>query len=295
MMNTDRTSLNSVKATADRPKRNPRPAWMRNKAWVPDQHGAWGMLLIPLIVGVYLSGLSPAHPLLLLTALLGFLAFHAVSLWWKTRLKPRFRTPSLTYLGLFTLSALALVFWQPQILWWFVATPLGLLAIWRAYQRDERSLLARVSIILVASLLTPIAYDLGTGFARPAVSDPVSWWPSGALHQPSGWPWVWYCTLLLALYFIGTVPFVKTMIRQRRSNTWLLGSLTYHALVAAVVAVLASQQLVSWLAAGMWVLLLARAAGFPLWMRRTGKPVKPAIIGATETVTSLLVLFSVLA
>ena len=285
---------------------------MRNKGWVPDQHGAWGMLIGPLIVGTFLGTPRWEHLVLAVTAIIGFLAFHSNSLWWKTRKTAVYREPSLTYAALFVLWAAVMLLWHPPLLLWFMATPLGLVVLWRALVRDERSLLARSSVILVACLLTPIGYDIGTGYARrdyyfPWMNavhphevglhaeqlTPVSWWPWGAAHTPVGWTWVWICTAMLALYFIGTVPFVKTMIRKRRSTAWLVGSIAFHVVVTALVTVMACAGMVSWFLAVVWLGLTVRAAAFPYWMRHTGKPVRPSVIGRCETVASLFVLAAI--
>ncbi|MCY0948437.1 hypothetical protein [Streptomyces sp. H27-S2] len=64
--------------------------------------------------------------------------------------------------------------------------------------------------------------------------------------------------LACLLYFAGTVPYVKTMIRERNSRAYHRGSAAYHAVALAVAACLSP-----WLALPFAAYLARAAASWP--------------------------------
>ncbi len=88
--------------------------------------------------------------------------------------------------------------------------------------------------------------------------------------------------LALLLYLVGTVCYVKTMIRERGDVGYLRLSIGFHA-----VALLAAAWLDP-LLAPVFLLLLIRAAALP------GRGLRPARVGMIEIGCSLLVLAVVL-
>ena len=231
----------------------------RSPGWVPNQHGAWAMLAAPALAGIISSGPTLAQVVLTAFWFSGYLAFQATGLWLKSRRKSRWWPPVRTYgvlaagLGLITVVLdPGLVRWVPLFL---VPAALGLFAYAR---RDDRSLLSGVTTTAAACLFAPVAHDAG---------------------QHQDWPRIWLLTLVLALYFIGTVLYVKTMIRERESAGYRLGSITYH--VAALLIVAAAGH---WWLAGVFAVLLLRAAVLP---RLT---LSPKQVGIIETVLTVAVL-----
>ncbi|MCZ4087307.1 hypothetical protein [Streptomyces antarcticus] len=80
--------------------------------------------------------------------------------------------------------------------------------------------------------------------------------------------------LACLLYFAGTVPYVKTMIRERNSRAYRRGSAAYHAVALAVAACLSP-----WLALP-FAAYLARAAALP------GRGLRVPVVGAIELACS---------
>lgn len=263
--------------------------------WMSNQHGAWAMMFVPILVGSLLSGLTWTQALLTVTWLVAFFFFGALSLYVKvlsaarTRARSRGRsvretlvTPTVrrrlsrytaalaTYGGLAAAGAIALLIVKPSLLWW--AIPVGAcfaVALWQMWVGNDRSLLARASAIVASQLMAPIAYSLG--------------------DSQADWPRMWVATLILALYFVGTIPFVKTMIRERHSSAWLRGSITYHGVLVVIATVASSVGVVSWWIAAAAAVLLVRATAFPLWSQHQGKALRPAAIGITEFAVSAMV------
>ena len=76
-------SVSSSSSPAARKARS----WRRTltkKGWIPDQHGAWPMAILPPLLGIGAVGPHPIHLLLMSAWLSAFGAFHALELYWKT-------------------------------------------------------------------------------------------------------------------------------------------------------------------------------------------------------------------
>lgn len=208
----------------------------RSTGWVPNQHGAWAMLVVPFVAGVILrardADLAPHLAPLFAFWMLGYFAFHAASQWLKAppKRRPGFVRPTVTYaviaaaLGLLTLALAGwgILGWAPFYL------PLLLPALWLAAQRHERATIGGALTIAAACLMTLVArYDSPAALASdPGAGTPV------------------LTAALLFAYFFGTVLYVKTNIRERGNPRFLAGSLAWH--VAATVACVVLAAVLRW-------------------------------------------------
>ncbi|MFK5646430.1 YwiC-like family protein [Ornithinimicrobium sp. LYQ121] len=190
----------------------------RSPGWVPHQHGAWAMLATPLLVGALASGPRPAHLLLAAFWFAGYLAFFATGLWLKARRRSRYLAPVRAYLLLAAGLGLALLTVSPGLLRWtpLFILPLGVGLVASA-TRHERALVSGLATSAGSSLMTLVAYDLGGTQDRTRA---------------------WLLTAVLACYFVGTVFYVKSAIRERDNTSFLVVSVTYHLLVAALALLL---------------------------------------------------------
>ena len=254
--------------------RNPRTR-RRSPGWVPDQHGAWFMVTVPAITGVILAPSWTAIPLLL-TWWLGYFTFFASSVWIRSRFRERNRPPVLVYGSLAAVAGVTTLIFDWRLLMWVPAfAPLVGIAVFEAWKRRPRSLLSGVSTVVAACLILPVAA-----------------WAGGGLDTEA-----WAAFAVYLAYFVGTVPYVKTLIRERGSKPWFTGSVVYHVvvLVAAVVAVLGTgghpfHPAIIVLA----VVLLARATLMPITGARREKPWTPKIVGLLDAVITVLVVIVVL-
>lgn len=175
------------------------------------------MVVTPLAVGALASGVRWTHLLLAAFWLAGYFAFFATGLWLKSRRKARYLPPLRVYVPLATVLGLAVLAAQPRIVLWaplfLVPMATGLVA---SATRHERALASGLATTVGSSLMTLVAYDLGPG---------------------TDWPRAWALTAVLALYFAGTVLYVKSAIRERGNRTFLAWSVAYHlgAALAALV------------------------------------------------------------
>lgn len=248
------------------------------------------MITIPPLVGMVLSGPALAHVPLLGLWWAGYLAFFAVGLWLRSRRRPRYLPAARTYMLATAALALVLLVAAPSLAVWALPyAPLVVVTMWCSAHRKDRSLLNDTVTVVAAGLMTAVAYDAGTpglwGGPGSAVGPPGGS-ADGAL---GGWTWTWLVTALVTAYFLGTVLYVKTNIRERGNRAYLVASVAFHGAGAAATAALASAGLVTPAHALVWGALAVRAAAVPLVAARRGRPVRPLVIGVGEIVFSVLV------
>ncbi|XXB58901.1 YwiC-like family protein [Trueperella pyogenes] len=65
--------------------------------WIPNYHGAWAMITIPVLLGVLIGGFVWQHVLLLGLWWAGYFAFYAGGLWLRSRRRPRYLPPVRAY------------------------------------------------------------------------------------------------------------------------------------------------------------------------------------------------------
>lgn len=265
------------------PTRTRTPARRRRlpRGWVPNQHGAWAMVVLPTVVGATLAGPTWRHLLVLAAWLAAYCAYFAATQWLRSGRKPRYRPPLVGHGAVTAVLGGAVLALQPALLRWapLYAVLLGVSLVC-AQRRADRSYTNDLVTITAASVMTVVAAGLG----HPTVGP----WPPGATDAAA-----WVATAMLAAYLVGTVPYVKSMIRERHRPATYRLSVGYHAvLLAAAVAGTAA----GWVRGGTAVLLvvvtgalLARAALLP----RRGR-VRPHVIGAGEAVACVAATAAVL-
>lgn len=281
------TTPGAQKPAPRRPKRG-----SRRKAWVPDQHGAWAMLALPPLLGVFTSGANWRHTPLLLAWWSGYFTYQAWAKWVKVRgpRKAEYRAPLAVYGAVTGVGAVASIASAPALLWWgLVLAPLIAVAVIEVLRRNERSLLSGVSTVLAAGLTLPIATSLGT--AALSASAPVGT-PGLAMSQAG-----WAGTTLVTAYFLGTVLHVKALIRERASLVYWWATTAWHAAfaVACVVAAVASPAWLDdvpswalWLQAALWLGLTVRTWAM-VRAQHAGRRFTPKQIGIPEIAISVAV------
>lgn len=243
------------------------------RTWLPNQHGAWAMLAVPFVAGVFLAegpGTGPrwAHLPLFAAWLTGYVAAFHVQQWLRLsrlsrnpRAPRRHVRPALGSAAVCAACGVPLLFGSPWLLLVAVcAAPFVALNTWYAWRNRERALLNGLAAVVLACGMLLVTLRMGGGDLTDG----------------------WRPALACLLFFVGTVPYVKTMIRERGSRAYYRASVTYHAL-----AVPAAYALSPWLAV-LFAAYLARAALLP------GKGVKVPVVGAVEVVGAALLLVALL-
>ncbi len=238
----------------------------RRRQFIPPQHGAWAMLVLPYLAGVAVAGFEwPDIPLLgawIAGYLFSYYALQAV----KVRRPARFREQLLLYGAITTPLAALVVLARPEVLWYAppYAVLLGVNA-WYAWRRQERALLNDIASVAQSCLMVFVT--------------------ATTAEVPPGEVLVAFLAVLG--YFTGTVFYVKTMIRERGSIPYRRASVVWHAVALGVMtwAIDSGWSGVPLIVVFAW--LLARAWLLP------GRPLSPKRVGVIEIVNSVLLLVAV--
>jgi hypothetical protein len=215
------------------------------------------MLAVPYLAGLLAAGYRwPDLPLLgawLAGYLLSYYVFQAI----KSRRPSRYRAQLAAYASVAVpLAALAVVA-RPHLLWYAPAyAVLFAVNAWYAARRQERALVNDIASVVQSCLMV---FVVGT------VADTS---PAAVL----------VVFVLCLAYFLGTVFYVKTMIRERDNRAYRRWSIGYHLLALAVTV-----PLDPW-AAILFTWLLLRAALLP------GRGWRPKWVGLVEIANCVLLL-----
>jgi hypothetical protein len=187
--------------------------WTRR--WLPPQHGAWAMLLLPYLVGVVRARPAWIHLPLLVAWLAGYLLSYYLQLAVKTGSIRRVRDQLAGYGAVSALAGSVVLLMQPQLAGWALAFgPLFAVNLGYARRRHDRSLVSGLASAVQATLMVPVACSAtGTPLGRPLLDG-----------------------LALLMYFAGSLLYVKTMIRERGDRGYLRASITFHVVALAVAA-----------------------------------------------------------
>ncbi|MEL4357747.1 MULTISPECIES: YwiC-like family protein [unclassified Luteococcus] len=254
---------------------------MASKAgWIPQQHGAWAMLVVPLVVGLVVrarDGLPGWALPLAATWLVGYFCFNACGLWLKaaTRRRHNFLPAVLTYGGVSAVAGLAtLALGGLPLLWWFpVYLPLLGTALWLTSRRHDRALLSGLCTVSAACLLAWIL----------PFTTPQAVWRAGLTSTS------WLAIGLFG-YFFGTVFVVKTLIRERNKPGWVRASIGWHLAWVALSALVWRLGAASPWWAAFFAVGTVRAWALPWFGPRRGRNIRPGQVGMLEVLLSLAVL-----
>ncbi|WP_239022333.1 YwiC-like family protein [Raineyella fluvialis] len=210
--------------------------------------------------------------------LVGYFAFHATSLWLKSRRQSRYLRPVVTYACL--AGALGILTWWlagPGLVGWAVPfVPVLAIALVLAARRRERALLGGLLTVAAAALVVLVAR-----FASPLTV--LDGWGTAPVARALG------LTLVCLGYFGGTVFFVKSMIRERGNAGFLALSVGWHlaATAGAILAVMVGGAHVGW--AIFFAATAVRSLVLPLVgpMRDGGLRLTPKQLGLAEAVFSI--------
>lgn len=234
------------------------------RGWLPNQHGAWVMLVLPWLFGlahaVGAGRFRIEQVVLFAFWMVGYFAFFAAGLWLKSRFKPRYVPALATYgAGAAALGLVLLVLaprWWP---WVLVFAPICSFALWLSWRRHERDVVSGLATI-VAACLIPVVMG--------------------------GWSQVPVAVALVCFgYFFGTVAYVKTVIRERGKPGWVAFSVAWHAACAVAVAWV-PEPLPRWWLVAFFVAVAVRALLVPLLGPMRGRKVDVKLVGIWEIVTS---------
>lgn len=276
------TNRSQAKAASTRPERstrsNTKQKSRRSQGWMPNQHGAWFMLFIPPLMGLILQPSWAALPLLI-TWWAGYFTYFAITIWVKGRLRPKHLPPVLTYGAITALAGIAALITQWQLIAWLpIFAPIIAVAVYETIKRRERSLVSGWSTVLAAAMMLPTVASISTSGTPAAVSGDL-----------------WWATAWFALYFGGSIYYVKTLIRDFGNHARFIQSVGFHAAVFVGAIALAVAQPHTWPVAVVSALLAARSYAVPRIAQRRGKRIPPKYVGMVDGVVTVFVVVAAFA
>lgn len=239
-------------------------ATRRRPVVVPNQHGAWAFLAVPLLLGFALAGWSWIGACFAAGWILGYPASfylgRAVVIRWRrgswTRLAKRELQHAQPWIVFATIAAGILLALRP----WLAAIGVGLAlgwagSLWLTRTGHERGVTNDLLLVSQAALAVPLLWAI-------TIND----WPPAEAWSAAG---------ICAVFFTGSVLHVKSLIREADDPRWAVASRVFH--LAALSLGLLSP----------WLQLPFGAAAVRAFAVPAGT--KPAVIGAVETAVAALV------
>lgn len=295
-----RNPLTSKRRAATRPA--PTAKRRKRDGWVPDQHGAWAMVVVPFWLGAAWSEVRPLTFVLFALWFVGYFCFYAASLWFRSARRERYWPPVRAYgLATLALGVLTVVLAPPIIEWSVLFLPLVVILAWQSWHKRDRSLLARTSTILASGLMCLVTYDVGTHFNRSGLgatwlqhspADAAAIQATPDMSVLTGWAWIAFLASAVTAYFWSTVPYVKTLVREFRSRGYLVFSVAAHLVFTGLFVLAAAFGWCSFAPPLVWVVLSVRALVWPLVCRRRGKRPSVRAVGWSEVGLTLAMLIA---
>lgn len=274
-----------------------------SQGWIPNQHGAYMMLLIPPIVGIFLSGLDWKQLLFLSLWIVSYFSFFSFSRWFKSGRKERYFPPVKNCGILFViLGSLCIALMPPILPWAFLFIPVAGISIFEAYRRRPESLLARTTSVISTGLAGLVSYDIGINFwhsyqfpfwigHEQTEVEPI--WVANSTHTLSGWNWVILVMVYLTIYFWSTIIFVKTLGREKDSFGYYFFSVASHSAILLLMGVFIVFRWMPHAVFLVWFMLSLRAIVIPLWNKRSQMPISLRKIGLIEIIICLIVVSAI--
>lgn len=229
------------------------------KWFIPREHGAWAMLIVPYIIGMFASKATVSH----LLFFIGVLAFYFSSgplLAWirQPKLRKEASPAFFIYITIGLVFTIPFLFLMPKlILIGIGVVPFFLLNLLFAKLKKERLFINDLFAIVALSFLVLIAYFIG----------------NGEINNRS---------LLLQfiniIFFTASVFHVKTLIREKGNILFLKVSNVYHAFTIGLFAFIGLPM----------IALIFLFTSVKAWFMPKTRRYKPLQIGLIEIANSLL-------
>ena len=230
------------------------------KLFLPKQHGAWAMLLIPFWLGVVASHFLWQHIPFFIGWLFLYLATYPMLLVFKRKKISFYRKWTIIYMLPALIFLLVPLLNRPSIILFGVGMiPFFCINAYFSSKNNDRALMNDISAILVFGIAGLASSFLAEGF----------------ISELS-----WLAFISSTLFFIGSTFYVKTMIREKKSMVYRNISWGYHVFVWLL-----------WLLLGQWLVSLAI---FPSVVRAFyfyKKPYSVKKVGILEIFNAVLFFF----
>jgi hypothetical protein len=227
------------------------------KLFLPKQHGAWAMTIIPFWLGVINGGFMWQHIPFFIGWLLLYLATYPMLLLFKKKKISFYAKWTAIYMIPALLFLLVPLVTMPSIIYFgLLMIPFFIINAYYTSQNKDRALMNDFSAIGAFSLAGLASSYLGQGQVT-----------AGAILVFS----------VSIFFFVGCTFYVKTMIREKRNLTFKWISWVYHMLL-----------LVCGVIFGYWIVAIAYIPSLVRAMLFYGKQLSPMKIGIYEIVNSAI-------
>lgn len=225
------------------------------KLFLPKQHGAWAMLIIPFWLGVIASHFLWQHMLFFIGWLFLYLATYPMLLLFKGKKLSFYKKWTIIYMLPALFFLLFPMLTKPSIiLFGVVMIPFFCINAYFSSKNDDRALANDLSAIIVFGIAGLASSYLGEGSIRNSA---------------------WLAFFASIFFFTGSTFYVKTMIREKKSKAFKRISWGYHLLV-----------MVLWLLVGQWIIALASLPSLLRAIYFYGKPYSVKKLGILEIVNA---------
>jgi hypothetical protein len=226
------------------------------KLLIPKQHGAWAMLIIPILLGAYAGGISWLHIPLFLGWLFLYLATYPFLMAMKTKRKDEYVPWVYRYFSFAVVMLLIPLFFHMTLLYFGIAmVPFFLTNLYYAKKKDERAFFNDVAAIAAFCIGGLASFYIGRGELTIQAFE---------------------IYMFCFLFFIGSAFYVKTMIREKKNPVYKWVSWGYHLLLIAGLVI-----------AGYPLLTLAYVPSVVRAIYLYGKSVSTMKVGVLEIANSV--------
>jgi len=227
------------------------------KLFIPKQHGAWAMLIIPFWLGAAATEIVWQHIPFFLGWLLLYLATYPMLLLCKKKNIPFYRKWTIIYLVPALAFLMVPLFTMPSIVYFGLAMlPFFAVNSYYSTKKNDRALMNDLSAIINFCI---------AGLASSYLS-------SGNLTLEA--LLVFFSSIL---FFVGSTFYVKTMVREKKNIRYKYISWIYHAVVLGV-----------WIVIGEWIVALAFIPSLIRAFVLYGNPLGMMKLGVYEIVNAAL-------
>lgn len=227
--------------------------------FIPREHGAWAMLIVPYILGMLVSSASWLHLIFFIGVLaLYFASGPLLAYIRKPKLKKEVIPSLCIYISCGLLFTLPILYLFPRIIFiGFLIIPFFLLNLIFAKLKKERLFINDLVAIIALSFLVLISYYIGVGTVD-----------AKAL----------LIMVINIIFFTASVFHVKTLIRERGNVKFLWSSHLFHGVTVALFLLLS-----------LPVVAIAFLVGMlKAWFMPKAKRYKPIEIGLIEIANSII-------
>lgn len=228
------------------------------KLFLPKQHGAWAMLIIPFWLGVVNGGFLWEHIPFFIGWLLLYLATYPMLLLFKGKKITFYTKWSLIYLIPALLFLFIPLYHKPTVVYFgLLMVPFFILNAYYSSKNQDRAFMNDMSAIFAFSMAS-----LGSGYLSLGIVTSET---------------VLFSFLTSVLFFVGCTFYVKSMIREKKNSHFKWISWLYHILLV-----------IGWIIFGLWIVALAFIPSLIRAIIFYGKSLSPKQIGIYEIINSTI-------